>query len=154
MQWLSEISTWHWASLGVILLILEILGTAGFLIGSSIAAFLMALIISINPDLNWKWQLAIFSSSAILFSVIYLKRFANFNEDTDQPQLNKRASLHIGKMISLQTPVINGEGKIQIGDTFWKVKSNDILNLDTGAIIEIVDADGMTLIIKEFKQGE
>ena len=72
MQWLTEISAWHWASLGIILLIMEILGTAGFLIGSAIAAFLMAAIISIAPDLNWKWQLAIFSSTAITFSIIYL----------------------------------------------------------------------------------
>ena len=152
MQWLSEISAWHWASLGIILLILETLGAAGFLIGSAIAAFLMAAVISIAPDLNWKWQLAIFSSSAIIFSVIYLKRFANFNENSDQPNLNNRAALHIGKRIQLKEPVINGEGRVQIGDTFWKIKSPDLIDIDIEHHVEVTNTEGMTLIVKEIKK--
>lgn len=144
MQWLSEISSWHWASLGVLLLIAEILGAAGFLIGSAIAAFLMAAIMVLAPELNWKWQLTIFASSAIVFSIIYMKRFASFNEETDQPALNKRAALHIGKKVSLMEDTSNGMGRVQIGDTFWKVKCNK--DLSTGELVTITDADGMTLI--------
>jgi len=146
MNWLSEISAWHWASLGIILLIMEILGTAGFLIGSAIAAFLMAAIISIAPDLDWKWQLAIFSTTAIIFSVIYLKRFANFNENTDQPNLNNRAAQHIGKRYTLNEAIVNGQGRIQVGDTFWKISCDT--DLDASTQIEVTGVDGMTLIIK------
>jgi inner membrane protein len=146
MQWLTEISAWHWASLGIILLIMEILGTAGFLIGSAIAAFLMAAIISIAPDMNWKWQLAIFSSTAIIFSIIYLKRFANFNENSDQPNLNNRAAQLIGKRYTLNEAIVNGQGRIQVGDTFWKISCDDELQESTS--IEVTGIDGMTLIIK------
>lgn len=146
MQWLTEISAWHWASLGIILLIMEILGTAGFLIGSAIAAFLMAAIISIAPDMNWKWQLAIFSSTAIIFSIIYLKRFANFNEDSDQPNLNNRAAQLIGKRYTLNEAIVNGQGRIQVGDTFWKISCDDELQESTS--IEVTGIDGMTLIVK------
>lgn len=149
MQWLTEISPWHWASLGIILLILEILGTAGFLIGSAIAAFLMTAILNISPDLNWKWQLAIFSSSAVVFSIIYLKRFANFNENSDQPNLNNRAALHIGKKFTLEEAVENGQGRIQIGDTFWKISCDE--DLDAASKIEVVSADGMTLGVKRIE---
>lgn len=150
MQWLTEISAWHWASLGIILLIMEILGTAGFLIGSAIAAFLMAAVISIAPDLNWKWQLAIFSSTAITFSIIYLKRFANFNEDSDQPNLNNRAAQHIGKRYTLNEAIVNGHGRIQVGDTFWKVSCDEELQSSTS--IEVTGIDGMTLIVKRAEQ--
>lgn len=146
MQWLTEISAWHWASLGIILLIMEILGTAGFLIGSAIAAFLMAAIISIVPDMNWKWQLAVFSSTAIIFSIIYLKRFANFNENSDQPNLNNRAAQLIGKRYTLNEAIVNGQGKIQVGDTFWKISCDDELQESTS--IEVTGIDGMTLIVK------
>ncbi len=146
MQWLTEISAWHWASLGIILLIMEILGTAGFLIGSAIAAFLMATIISIVPDMNWKWQLAVFSSTAIIFSIIYLKRFANFNENSDQPNLNNRAAQLIGKRYTLNEAIVNGQGKIQVGDTFWKISCDDELQESTS--IEVTGIDGMTLIVK------
>ena len=147
MQWLTEISPWHWASLGVLLLISEILGAAGFLIGSSIAAFLMSAILVFAPELDWKWQLTIFASSAIIFSVIYMKRFASFNEATDQPTLNKRAALHIGKKVSLKEDTLNGMGRVQIGDTFWKVRCDK--DTKTGELVTITDADGMTLIAKK-----
>jgi membrane protein implicated in regulation of membrane protease activity len=146
MQWLAEISSWHWASLGIILLVLEILGTAGFLIGTALAAFLMSAIIAIAPDLDWKWQLTIFSTASIIFSLIYLKRFANFNENTDQPNLNNRAALHIGKRYILKDAIVNGQGKIQAGDTFWKISCDD--DLEASTTIEVTAIDGMTLIVK------
>ena len=146
MQWLTEISAWHWASLGIILLIMEMLGTAGFLIGSAIAAFLMAAIISIAPDLDWKWQLAIFSSTAIIFSIVYLKRFANFNEKSDQPNLNNRAAQHIGKRYTLNEAIVNGQGRIQVGDTFWKVTCDQ--DLEASTQVEVTDINGMDLIVK------
>lgn len=146
MQWLAELSAWHWASLGIVLLIIEILGTAGFLIGSAIAAFLMSAIISFSPGMDWKWQLTIFSTSALVFSVIYLKRFARFNEDTDQPNLNNRAAQHIGQRYTLREAIINGQGRIQVGDTFWKVNCAEDLAADTR--IEVTAIDGMTLIVK------
>jgi len=146
MEWLNEISAWHWASLAVILLVLEILGTAGFLIGSAIAAFLMSAIIAIFPEIDWKWQLAIFSSMALIFSLIYLKRFANFNENTDQPNLNNRAAQHIGKRYTLSEAIVNGQGRIQVGDTFWKISCDDDLAASTQ--IEVTAVDSMTLIVK------
>lgn len=146
MEWLNEISSWHWASLAIILLVMEILGTAGFLIGSAIAAFLMAAIVAISPDINWKWQLAIFSTSAVIFSLIYLKRFANFNETTDQPNLNNRAAQLIGKRYTLREDMVNGQGRIQISDTFWKISCDSDLQASTQ--IEITDFDSMTLIVK------
>ena len=146
MEWINEISAWHWASLAIILLVLEMFGTAGFLIGSSIAAFLMAAIVAISPDIDWKWQLAIFSTSAVIFSLIYLKRFANFNENTDQPNLNNRAAQHIGKRYTLSEAMINGEGRIQVGDTFWKISCDSDLQASTQ--IEVTDVDSMTLIVK------
>lgn len=146
MEWLAEISAWHWASLAIILLVLETLGTAGFLIGSAIAAFLMAAIMAIAPEINWKWQLTIFSISAVVFSLIYLKRFANFNENTDQPNLNNRAAQLIGKRYTLKEAIINGQGRIQISDTFWKVSCD--YDLEATTQIEVIAVDSMTLIVK------
>jgi len=57
MEWLTQISAWHWASLAIILLVFETLGTAGFLIGSAIAAFLMSIVIAIYPEINWNGNL-------------------------------------------------------------------------------------------------
>ena len=146
MEWLTQVSAWHWASLAIILLVFETLGTAGFLIGSAIAAFLMSIIVAISPDIDWKWQLAIFSSAALVFSLIYLKRFAKFNENTDQPNLNNRAAQLIGNRYTLKEAIVNGQGRIQVGDTFWKIICDD--DLEAATKIEVIDADSMTLTVK------
>jgi len=146
MEWLTHVSAWHWASLAVILLVFETLGTAGFLIGSAIAAFLMSIIVAVSPNIDWKWQLAIFSSAALVFSLIYLKRFARFNENTDQPHLNNRAAQLIGNRYTLSEAIVNGQGRIQVGDTFWKIHCDEDLAASTK--IEVVDADNMSLTVK------
>lgn len=155
MEWFTDIfhgdiSAWHWASLGVLLLIFEIFGAAGFLIGSAIAAFLMAFILVFVPGMDWKWQLVIFSTAAVIFSIIYLKRFAGFNEQTDQPTLNNRAAVHIGKHYTLKENIVDGRGRIQVGDTFWKLHCNT--DLKQGTRIEVTSTDGMALVVKSAEE--
>jgi membrane protein implicated in regulation of membrane protease activity len=47
---------------------------------------------------------------------------------------------------SLANEVLAGQGKIQIGDTLWKVKTEG--NIQAGDLIEVCDADGMTLLVR------
>ena len=41
-EWFSELTQWHWLTLGVVLLILEIIGASGFLIGLAVASLVLA----------------------------------------------------------------------------------------------------------------
>jgi len=147
IEYLTEISPWHWTALGISLLVLEALGSGGFLIGAAISAFVTAISLLLFPEQDWKYQLSLFSALAVTFTIIYLKRFKNFNEKTDQPNLNDRTSQFIGQHFTLQEDIVNGKGRIQIGDTFWKIHCDS--ELSTGTNIKVIDNEGMTLIVKE-----
>jgi len=147
IEYLTDISPWHWAALAIALLILEALGTGGFLIGAAVSALVTAASLILFPEQDWKYQLTLFSLLAVTFTVIYLNKFKNFNEKTDQPNLNDRTSQFIGQQFTLQEDIVNGKGRIQINDTFWKIHCDS--ELTTGTNIKVINTDGMTLIVKE-----
>jgi len=45
--------------------------------------------------------------------------------ESDHPLLNKRGSQYIGRVFSLYKPIENGEGKIKVDDSIWKVHGED-----------------------------
>lgn len=145
MEFLASLEAWHWLSLGMLILILEILGAGGFLLGIGVSALLIAVILAIFPNLAWYWQFILFALLSVLVTLVYWKKFRKFNNKTEQPLLNSRTARLIGRSVSLMTPIQNGTGKIQIEDALWTVSCPE--DLPEGAIVDIVGAEGMTLLV-------
>jgi len=146
MDFLDALQSWHWLSLGMLVLILEILGVGGFLLGIGVSAFVIAVLLLIFPDLPWYGQFIIFAFSAVILTLVYWKRFRKFNNKTEQPLLNSRMERLIGRRVSLITPLRDGTGKVQIEDALWTVVCDE--DLEQGSIVDIVGAKGMALIVK------
>ena len=145
MGLLDSLQPWHWLILSLVLFALEALGASGFLIGAGIASALMALVLWLVPSLDWGVQLMLFGIGALAMTVAWWKVFRRYNEQTDHPELNNRAVQMVGRVIVLEEPVLNGQGRIQIGDTFWKVRSET--DLETGTTVVVSGCDGMVLLL-------
>lgn len=145
-EWLSELTHWHWVILGVVLLILEIMGASGFLIGLALASLALAGIVALGLVEGWQYQLLWFAALGMILTVLYWKVFRRFNTQSDEPQLNDRAAQMIGRKLKLESAIDNGQGRIQIGDTFWKVVADEVL--DAGTTVEVYDSIGMVLKIR------
>jgi membrane protein implicated in regulation of membrane protease activity len=138
---------WHWLVLATVLLIAEALGTGGFLIGLAMAAFLQGIVAVYYENLSWDFQLIIFAANAIIFTVIYWKFFRKFNEATDSPDINNRAAQLIGHSFDITEPIRHGEGKVQIGDSLWRIRCPT--ELVVGALVKVVGSDGMVLLVEQ-----
>jgi membrane protein implicated in regulation of membrane protease activity len=145
IELLNNLEPWHWLSLGLLLLGAEALGASGFLLGTAIAAFLLAIINALFSDISWQTQLILFAIAALGFSIAYWKYFKEFNNRSDHGPLNQRAASLIGRELVVEHDLTGGQGRIQIGDTFWKVKFEG--QIDKGTRIKVVDADSMSLQI-------
>lgn len=144
MEFLESITTLHWFLLGLGLLAAEALGCGGFLLGAAVAALANSLILWVFPDLGVTTSLVIFCIGSVLATAVYYRLFKQEQDDHPGPTLHNRAHSMIGHRFSLATPVLHGHGRIQIGDTFWKVIANE--DLDEGMEVEISRAkDDMTL---------
>nr|WP_240992123.1 NfeD family protein [endosymbiont of Riftia pachyptila] len=46
----------------------------------------------------------------------------------------------------MEDPIINGEGKIRVDDTTWKIRGNDCPG---GSQIKVIGVDGVVLLVEQ-----
>ncbi len=143
--WLSGIGHWHWWVLGIAFVVLEVFSPAAFFLWLGIAAALVGLLLLAMPQLAWEWQLlafAGFSVASVVLGRSYLKRHPI---RTDQPTLNRRGEQYVGRVFTLETPIVNGNGKIRVDDTSWKVRGPDC---PAGSQVRVNGVDGVVLLVE------
>ena len=142
MEWLTEINAYHWIALGLILFAAEALGAAGFLLGTAAAALVVGLLALVLPGLGVATEFVLFAVIATAASLLYIKVFRDEQEATPD-ELNHRAESLIGTEFELSEDLHAGDGRVQIGDTFWHVHTDaDLLR---GVRVRVVSADTMQL---------
>ena len=152
IELIQQLEAWHWFTLGVVLLVAEIFGAGGYLLGLAIAAFFSAATLVLAPKLGWQWQLMLYAVFSAVATLVYFKRFRRFNEQTDKPNLNQplvRQVGKVGKVIEVQ----GKQGKLQLGDAIWAYKTEDS-GIKVGDHVEITDTDSMTLVIIKAETSE
>ncbi|MBY4677118.1 NfeD family protein [Marinobacterium arenosum] len=127
-------------------MILELVGAAGFLLGLAVAALLTALATGMEWISDWHHQVLVFAVAGVLFTLAYWSLFRRFNQQSDVPLLNARARSMIGRRVALEQDLSGGQGQVQIGDTFWRIRADQ--SLQAGTLVEVVDTDGMTLLVR------
>ncbi|MDP6190173.1 MAG: NfeD family protein [Gammaproteobacteria bacterium] len=147
MEFLTELNHWHWLILVLLLLAGEAMGASGFLLGAAGAAATLVVLNLIGNDLSWQTQISVFAAVAVVLSWRYWKQFKSFNEKTDQPELNDRAMQLVGRTLTLTKDLEGGEGKEQIGDTFWRIRAES--NLSAGTQVKVTGAQNRVLLIAE-----
>jgi len=142
MELLGQLDYWHWFILAIVLLILEVFSPGVFFIWMGLAAGVVGLVLLAVPDLGWQFQLVIFavlSVTDIFAARLILKRRPI---KTDQPHLNRRGEQYTGRTFTLAEPIINGEGKITVDDSTWKIRGEDC---PVGTKVKVTGADGVVL---------
>lgn len=124
-----ELGPWNWMVLGIILLALEIVLPGVFLVWIGIGSLIVGVISIFAWESGfWTWQ-----TQVLLFLVLSVasafagRRLAGpRKDDSDQPLLNRRGDQLIGRTATLAEPIRNGRGRIQLGDTLWRVSGPDL----------------------------
>ncbi|GAA6152950.1 NfeD family protein [Pseudoteredinibacter isoporae] len=149
MEFFSEITAWHWLILGVVLLILEMLGAAGFLLGIGVGALLTALIAGVLSGISWQAQLLCFAVLSVAATWLYWARFRHINEATDQPLLNSVDARLLGKEALVLEDMSANKGRVQIGDSLWVIEADEDYPANTK--VKVVAVDGMTLKVEALR---
>jgi len=120
-----EIVFWNWWVVALILLVIELLAPGFYFLWMAASGFVTGLLLWLMPALDIKLQIFIFSVLSMV-SVIAWKLYGKKHPiTTDHPLLNKRGQQYIGRVFSLYQPIENGEGKIKVDDSIWKVHGED-----------------------------
>lgn len=140
-----EILYWHWWILGLVLLVAEMLSPTGFfLLWIGAAAILVGAVSWLVPALGWEVEMILFGVLSVASFFVW-RRFRPFNVASDQPSLNRRGQSYVGRTFTLDTPIVNGVGKLHVDDSQWRISGPDV---EAGAQVRVIAADGATLKVE------
>ena len=145
-DYFSTLLFWHWWLLGLVLVVVEMVAPGFFLLWIGLAAGVTGLVLFIVPGLSWQVQFLIFGVLAVA-SVVAAKYYLRRNPiETEDATLNRRGSQYIGHVFNLDEAIVNGVGKVRVGDGWWRAEGPD---LPAGERVKVVGVDGNMLKVEK-----
>lgn len=144
---IEAIDYWHWWVLSIALLILEIFSPAAFFIWIGFAAGIMGLILLLG-DVSWQTQFVMFAALSVVSVVAGRSWFKRNPIESDEPNLNRRGHALIGRVFEVEQAIVDGTGRVRVGDSTWKVTGPDTL---IGEKVKVVGIDSTVLLVEQLK---
>lgn len=135
---------WLWIIAGVVLLVLEVLSPGVFMLWLGLAALVVG-VLSFLIDWSWQWQGVAFVVLAAAAFPIWRRISQRAPPPNDQPFLNQRGEALVGRVFTLEKPIVDGHGTIVVDDTIWRAKGPD---LTTGSRVRVARTEGALLIVE------
>jgi len=142
-----EVVFWNWWVLALILLVIELLAPGFFFLWMAASGFVTGLLLWLMPALDIKVQISIFSVLSMVAITAWKLYGKKYPISTDHPLLNKRGQQYIGRVFSLYQPIENGEGKIKVDDSIWKVHGEDC---DINTKVKVIAVRGTVFDVEKF----
>lgn len=143
---MTELSYWHWLALGIVIMIADSLGSAGFLIAIGSAAISLGLFCLVIKTSLFS-QLLIFAVLCIAYALIWW-RFFQQQQQKSIKTLNRPLESMLGHTTPLVEAIVHGQGKIQCNDAYWRVHGPD---LPKGQLVRVIKVAEDTLIVEAAK---
>ena len=142
---LQQLTYWHWYILAALLIILEVFAPGAFLLWIGIAAGVVGTALYFAPGLVWEYQFILFALVSV-GSILAWRTYRAANPVvSDEPTLNRRGAQYIGRVFTLDSPIVDGVGKIRVDDSSWKIVGAD---RPAGAKIRVVGIDSTVLKVE------
>ncbi len=140
----TTLGFWLWIILGLVLVGAEALAPGIFLIWFGLAAILTGLG---DAWFDLSWQAALILFAALSLAAVLLGRAASggAREVSREGSLNRRGQDLVGRVFVLDRPIAEGEGRVRVGDSSWRVTGADA---PAGTQVRVVRVEGGTLVVE------
>ena len=142
---ITSLGPWNWFITGAVLLLLELLAPGAFMMWLGLAALLVGLI---SMFVVWSWQAQLVAFAVFSVAAIPLwRRFApRVERPVETPYLNRRTDALVGRVFTLEKPIVDAVGTIRVDDTVWRVTGPDS---PAGSRVKVVSANGAQLAVEQ-----
>ena len=137
---------WYWWVIALVLLVLEILTPGYFFMWMAASGLLTGAIVLLIPATGMNMQILIFSALSVVAIIVWKIYGKRHPTESDQPLLNKRGVQYIGRVFNLFEPIKNGQGKIKVDDSIWKVHGEDC---DINSLVKVVAIRGTVFEVEK-----
>jgi membrane protein implicated in regulation of membrane protease activity len=141
---LALLGPWAWVILGLVLIGAELLAPGNVLIWLGVAALGTGLI---DGLFGLSWQSAFVIYAVLAIGAVFAGRRmmgGRMSGAGAEPFLNRRGDALIGRVFRLSQPIVEGEGRIHVDDSVWRVIGPD---LPEGAQVKVLRVEGATLVV-------
>lgn len=136
---------WHWWILAITLLILEIFTPGAFFMWMGAAAGITGLVLLAMPDISWQLQFVIFSVTSIVTIFAGYKWFRRNPIVSEQPSIGERGDDLIGQTYQVEQAIVNGNGRIKVGESTWKAMGPDC---KVGSNVRVIAVDAAIVTVE------
>ena len=143
IDFFASLGVWDWFIAGGVLLALEALAPGVFLFWLGLAAMLVGAV-SMYVGLSWQTQFILFAIFSVLMIPLW-HRLSFGSTRTDQPFLNRRADALVGRIFTLERPIVDGAGTVRVGDSVWRITGRD---LPAGRRVKVIGIEGTALHVE------
>ncbi len=140
---LADFSPWGWFVLGAGLLVAEVLLPGAFLLWLGLAALATGAVAWLVV-VGWQVQVLAFAALAVVAILVGRRITPAPGAASDRPFLNRRAEGQVGRVFTLDDPIVEGTGRVRIDDSVWRVAGPD---LPVGAKVIVLKVDGTVLVV-------
>ena len=144
---MEAIQYWHWLTIGLIFFALEVFAPGAILMWFGFAGLMIGGLAWLFPDITPELQVVLFAIFSLL-SIFLWRTYRPLSSEpiSPDPDLNNRLSTYIGHRYTLEKPIIDGRGRLKIGDATWTITGPD---LEAGMQVEIVEVKGISFVVVE-----
>jgi membrane protein implicated in regulation of membrane protease activity len=140
------VNNYGWWIAALLLIVAEMILPGYFLLWIGVAAGAVGIITLVAPSLPAVAQAALFALLAIASCFAYWRFVRPLAEHRDdQPLLNRRGKKLIGERFVLIEAIVNGRGKVSVGDGQWLAEGPD---LPAGSEVEVIACEGTSLKVR------
>lgn len=138
-----QVVFWYWWALAAVLLVFEMLLPGVVFLFLAAGALAAGAVMLASPGLPLELQLVIFAVVAVGSAVALRPTLRRLQQSrTGEPAMNARGESLVGKILVLDAPILNGRGRVKLGDGSWSVTGPDMV---AGARVRVTAVDGNEL---------
>ncbi|MBP7370847.1 MAG: NfeD family protein [Arenimonas sp.] len=134
-----------WGCAALLLISMELLAPGIFLLWLGFAAAGVFVLLMFGLPFVALGQAVLFTLFSFISVAVYWKYFRKAGTRSDQPMLNKKQEQLIGLVLNLETGIVNGVGRVKIGDAFWQVQGADCAQ---GTVVRVVAVHDAVLLVE------
>jgi len=143
---------YHWAVLGVVLVLTELMIPTLVLVWFGLGALIVAGLLSLSPETGFITQLLIWAFSSIAFVLLWFKVFKRFQHKTAAGRSSAEIVGEVGLLVSDIEPFGRAKVRFQtpiVGSDIWECISDE--KIKAGSRVRVVSVDGNILKIAQEK---
>jgi inner membrane protein len=141
-----KIIFWYWWAVAAVLLVFEMMLPGIVFLFLALGAVAVGAFMLVVSDLGLELQLFVFAIVSVASAVVLRPTLKRLQQGRPQDAtINARGDSLVGRTIVLDAPILNGRGRVTVGDGSWTVTGPDMV---AGSKVRVAAVNGTELSVE------